>query len=87
MERYQIVAALVAKVKEKKPLHQVDDAVVRNAVEKFSLGNLIQYTDEKQLLRSAVVKDIVSAARDELNRVYGQFWSEEMTLEGQKSSV
>ncbi len=87
MEIHNIVTILAAKVKQKKPLDQIDDAIVAALVERQSLTNLTKYTDEKQLLRSALVKDIIKDVRCELNRIHGQFWSNDASLSGHTSSA
>ena len=85
MEELELIRLLVAKIRAKKPLDQIDEPLIVPLVAKYDLGVLRPYTQE-QLFRSRLSKRIIKEVRFELNRIYGLFWSEDLTLRGHLSS-
>lgn len=78
---------LINKIKEKKPLDRLDDAYVRERIEDFlkkntKLAKKIDFENE----RNKDFKTVLKAVRDELNKRYGIFWSDEFNLESHRSS-
>ena len=85
MEKQDIVRLLVAKIRQKKPLDQIDEPLIVPLVAAYDISVLRPYTQE-QIFRSRLSKRIIKEVRFELNRIYGLFWSEDLTLLGHLSS-
>ncbi len=79
---------LLERIKEKKPLDRLDDSIVLDRINKFLDKNkkLLKKIDFKNG-RNANFKLVMKNVRDELNKRYGQFWSNKISLEGHKSSM
>ncbi len=85
MEQQELIRLLVAKIRAKKPLDQIEEPLIVPLVAAYDLGVLRPYTQE-QLFRSRLSKRIIKDVRFELNRIYGLFWSDDLTLSGHLSS-
>ena len=78
---------LIKKIKAKKPLDRLDDAIVLDRIVSFfkinpKLFKKIDFDNEKNANFKLVLKNV----RNELNKRYGVFWSNDISLEGHKSS-
>ncbi len=78
---------IIKLIKKKKPLDRLDDAFVKGFLESFFKSNykLKKKADEGKI-KKRDIKLIVKKTRNELNRIYGQFWSEGLFLEGHRST-
>ncbi len=79
---------LINKIKEKKPLDKLDGNFVKYFIEEFFKRNFKlkkKFSDEK--FKSKDFEIVVKNVRNELNRIYGQFWiGDELNLESHKST-
>lgn len=79
---------IIFKIKAKKPLDKLDDAFVNGFLDDFFKRNIKL---KKKLLEGTLKKRdielIVKYVRNELNKVYGQFWiTDRLELEAHKST-
>lgn len=79
---------VIKKIKAKKPLDRLDDDFVRGFVEGFFKKNFKlkkRFLDEK--LKEKDFGIVVKSVRNELNKVYGQFWIQnDISLDAHKST-
>ncbi len=78
---------IIRLIKKKKPLDRLDDNFVKGFLESFLKSNykLKKKADDGKI-KKRDIKLIVKKTRNELNRIYGQFWSEGLSLEGHRST-
>ena len=79
---------LIKKIKSKKPLDRLDNTFVQEFVEDFFKTNYkIKKKFSEGLLKKKDEELIIKSVRNELNKMYGQFWnSDDLELEAHKSS-
>ncbi len=78
---------IIKTIKKKKPLDRLDDDLVKDFLEAFLRKNpkLNKKLNDKKLKKSEI-KLIVKKIRNELNKIYGQFWLNDSSLKGHKST-
>ncbi|HZX12445.1 MAG TPA: hypothetical protein VFE88_03230 [Candidatus Nanoarchaeia archaeon] len=86
-----MIKELIQKIKEKKPLHRLDDPFVEEHIIKYFILNpnikkRLEATTPAHLEKSKHFKATVKAVRKELNRVYGTFWEEGTTFSSHQST-
>src|SRR3989338_1633960 len=87
-----MIKELIQKIKEKKPLHRLDDPFVEEHIIKYFILNpnikkRLEATTPAHLEKSKHFKATVKAVRKELNRVYGTFWEEGTTFSSHQSTT
>src|SRR3989338_3527927 len=78
---------IIKLIKKKKPLDRLDDWFVKDFLDEFLRRNLKlnkKFNEEK--LKKSEIKLIVKKIRNELNKIYGQFWFNSLSLKGHKST-
>src|SRR3989338_7177613 len=79
---------IVKKIKEKKPLDNLDDDYVLGFIDEFFKKEpKLKKKYENQSLKKIDVKKIVKNVRNDLNRFYGQFWLSDSIRESSHRSV
>lgn len=78
---------LISKIKEKKPLDNLDDEIILEQIQKILNQNLkIKKSLDENNPKNSSFKKLVSLARNELNKRYGIFWLDKTGLTAHKSS-
>ncbi len=81
-------SSIIEKIKEKKPLDRLDDEFVQSFLDEFFKSNFKlkkKFLEDK--LKKADEKKIIKNARNELNKIYGQFWDgSSFTIDSHKST-
>ncbi len=83
---------LISVIKQKKPLHHLDDTFVLMYVQDYfkknpAIKKKLEQHDPKTLTKAQHFKRIVKEIRNELNRIYGVFWTgKNLTLEQHPST-
>lgn len=82
-----IMEDIIKLIKKKKPLDRLDDDFVKGFLQSFFKSNykLKKKVDDGKI-KKRDMKLIVKKTRNELNRIYGQFWSDGLFLEGHRST-
>ena len=66
---------LIEKIKDKPPLDRLDNGFVLHFInEFFKRSNTLKIKCENETLKEREIKKIVKEVRNELNKIYGQFW-------------
>ena len=66
---------LISKIKAKKPLNRLDDEFVSDYLDLFLRRNLkLKNKLDENSLKKRDEEKIVKGVRNELNKIYGQFW-------------
>lgn len=79
MDEHNIISVLLADVRKKKELSDLDEALIKHNLKDFfsknkkSLSKLVQYQAEKQLKKSAEYDNVFKAIRAKLYQSYGMF--------------
>ena len=75
---------IISKIKIKKPLDRLDDEFVQKFLDEFYKKNSKFKNKE---LKQREIKNVVKKVRNELNKVYGQFWlNNKLDLKAHKST-
>ena len=79
---------LISKIKEKKPLDRLDNVFVKTFIEKFFNTNpKIKKKFNENKFKKKDLEYVIKNVRNELNRIYGQFWlDKDLELSSHKST-
>ncbi len=83
---------IISVIKQKKPLQNLDDSFVQHYLDDYFKKNIpikkkLKEHDAKTLTKAKAFKGVVKEIRNELNRIYGVFWTgKNLTLEEHPST-